>query len=173
MFIQELEHDPRFFLAVCITVVVSISLHELAHGIVAVWLGDRTPIETGHMTLNPAVHLGPISVICLLLAGIAWGSMPVTSSRLRGRYSEAVVAPAGPIMNVILAVIALVALGLWRRFDDRSVEELGDQLTNLRYFMLVFGLTNLHLFYFNLVPIPPLDGSHILANFSRSYARLM
>jgi len=47
MFIQELQRDPRFFLAVCITVVVSICLHELAHGIVAIWLGDRTPIETG------------------------------------------------------------------------------------------------------------------------------
>src|SRR3954447_26147620 len=114
-FIENLQKDPRFFLAVCITVVVSISLHELAHGIVAIWLGDRTPIETGHMTLNPAVHLGPISLICLLLAGIAWGSMPVTPSRLRGRYGDALVAAAGPIMNLLLGAIALVALGLWRR----------------------------------------------------------
>src|SRR4051812_36019683 len=82
MFLQEAQSNPRFFLAVCITVILSITIHELAHGIVAVWRGDDTPIETGHMTLNPAVHMGVISIVCLLLAGISWGSMPVDPSRL-------------------------------------------------------------------------------------------
>ena len=74
MFIEQLSTDPQYFFAVCITVVLSVCLHELAHGIVAIWLGDRTPIETGHMTLNPAVHMGWMSLVLLLVAGIAWGT---------------------------------------------------------------------------------------------------
>ena len=69
MFIEQLSKDPRFFFAMLITIVVSICLHELAHGFAAIWLGDRTPIESGHMTLSPFVHMGVVSLICLLLAG--------------------------------------------------------------------------------------------------------
>ncbi len=86
--IEQLSKDPQFFLAVCITVVLSICVHELAHGIVAIWHGDRTPIETGHMTLNPAVHMGAMSLILLLVAGIAWGQMPITPSRLHDHVAQ-------------------------------------------------------------------------------------
>jgi Zn-dependent protease len=173
MFIQELQNDPRFFLAVCITVVVSICLHELSHGITAIWFGDRTPIESGHMTLNPAVHMGPISLICLLLGGIAWGLMPVDPTRLRGKYADALVALAGPLSNILLAVLAIASLGLWQRFDHRSSTLLGTQLANFRYLLWIFGYVNFNLAIFNFIPIPPLDGARILANFSRSYAHLM
>jgi Zn-dependent protease len=173
MFIQELQKDPRYFFAVVITVVVSICIHELAHGIVAIWLGDRTPIERGHMTLNPAVHLGVFSVICLLLAGIAWGAMPITPSRLRGRYAEALVAAAGPVSNVLLSILFLGALGIWLRFDTRISDEMPMQLANIRYLLWVFGAFNLLLAMFNLLPVPPLDGSAILANFSRAYATMI
>src|SRR4051794_8117784 len=105
MFFEELQKDPRFFMAVVITVVVSICIHELSHGFMAIALGDRTPIESGHMTLNPAVHMGVFSVLCLLTAGIAWGSMPVDPTRLRGRYADALVAAAGPASNVVLALL--------------------------------------------------------------------
>lgn len=171
MFIQQLQTDPQYFLAVIITVVVSISLHELAHGVTAIWLGDRTPIETGHMTLNPAVHMGVFSVILLLLAGIAWGSMPVTPSRLRGRHGDAIVALAGPLSNVLLAVLALGGLGLWDRY--RGWEELSIVQNNFRYFLVVFGFVNIHLAIFNLIPIPPLDGSRMLASVSRQYGDMM
>src|SRR4051812_20537723 len=113
MFILNLQRDPRYFFAVVITVVVSITIHELAHGVVAVWRGDRTPIDQGHMTLNPAVHMGAFSVIALLVAGIAWGAMPISPSRLRGRYAEAMVAVAGPVSNLLLAMLSLTALGIW------------------------------------------------------------
>jgi Zn-dependent protease len=167
MFIQMLQKDPPFFFAVVITVVVSISIHELAHGIVAVWLGDRTPIETGHMTLNPAVHLGLFSVIALLLAGIAWGMMPVDTTRLRGRYGDALVSVAGPASNALLALLSLGGFALWIRYD--GFIERGTPAGNFQYLLWVFGYVNVLQAIFNLIPIPPLDGSRILSDFSDGY----
>jgi Zn-dependent protease len=172
MFIEMLKSDPRFFFAVVITVVVSITIHELAHGVVAVWLGDRTPIETGHMTLNPAVHMGLFSVIALLVAGIAWGQMPVNPARLRGRYGDALVSLAGPASNVLLALIALTSLGLWFRFDGDPMQP-GTPTGNLQYLLRIFGFANLNLALFNLIPIPPLDGSRVLANLSNAYGSIV
>jgi Zn-dependent protease len=168
MFILELHRDPQFFFAVVITVVVSITIHELAHGVVAIWRGDRTPVETGHMTLNPAVHLGPFSVIALLMAGIAWGAMPINPGRIRGRYGEALVAVAGPVSNALLALISLTALGLWWRQTGHSLER-GTPAGNFQYLLQVFGLVNIVLAVFNLIPVPPLDGSKILENVSTGY----
>ena len=167
MFIEHLGSNPMFFFAVVITVVVSICVHELAHGITAVRLGDRTPIESGHMTLNPAVHMGLFSIMALLLAGISWGAMPVNPDRLRGRYGDAIVAVAGPVSNAILALLALTSLGLWYRFD--GILDKGTPTGNLQYLLLIFGYVNIMLAMFNLIPIPPLDGSRILENFSDGY----
>ena len=173
MFIEYLQSDLRFFLAVVITVIVSITVHELAHGVAAVALGDRTPIESGHMTLNPVVHLGVFSIIMLLLAGIAWGAMPVNPDRLnrRTRFGEALVALAGPVSNVLLAAVAVVAVGVWVRFGDG--DPLPTRAENLRYFLGVFAVTNVSLAIFNLIPLPPLDGSRILANLVPAYARVL
>ena len=169
MFIENLGSNPRYFFAVVITVVISICLHELAHGIVAIWRGDRTPIDSGHMTLSPFVHMGPFSLIALLLAGISWGAMPVDPTRLRGKYAEAMVAAAGPLCNILLSLAALLALGLWQRFDGRPDEELAPALANARYLLRIFGVYNMLLALFNLLPIPPLDGSRIVGNFSRRF----
>jgi Zn-dependent protease len=163
MFIKALQTNPRYFFAVVITVVVSITLHELAHGVVAIWRGDRTPIDRGHMTLNPLVHMGPFSIVALLLAGIAWGAMPIDPTRIRGRFGEALVAVAGPVSNAILALLSLTALGLWWRVEGGSRPE-ATPLGNLQYLLLVFGLMNIVLAIFNLIPIPPLDGSKIAEN---------
>jgi Zn-dependent protease len=173
LFIQELQHDPRYYFAVIIAVVVSICLHELAHGIVAVKLGDDTPIEEGRMTLNPLVHMGPVSLLVLLISGIAWGSMPIDRRRLRGKYGEAQVAAAGPFMNVVIAAVVLTALGLWQRYRDVPTSELSQMAQNGEYLLWVFGMMNVCLALFNLVPCPPLDGAHIVANFSDSFARTL
>jgi Zn-dependent protease len=143
----------------------------LSHGIVAIYFGDRTPIETGHMTLNPAAHMSGMSIILLLVAGIAWGSMPINPSRLRGRHARALVALAGPLCNVLLALIALTALGLWDRRN--SGEDPTAAIAMWRYFLFIFGVTNLMLAIFNLLPVPPLDGSNIVADFSSALARTM
>jgi Zn-dependent protease len=75
-------------------------------------------------------------------------------------------------MNILLAVAALAGLGIWQRFDGRATDSLPTHLQNLTYLLWVFGVTNIHLTIFNLFPIPPLDGSRILATFSESYAAM-
>jgi Zn-dependent protease len=166
MFINELHDNPRYFCAWCITVIVSICIHELSHGIVAIWRGDRTPIETGHMTVNPVVHMGLMSFVLLLVAGIAWGSMPVDPRRLRGRYSPALVALAGPASNFLMAAIALAAFSIY------TPAPLADE-PPMQFLLWIFGYVNIALGIFNLIPIPPLDGSRVMANLSNDYARLV
>lgn len=170
MFIQTAAEDLTLYISVVVTVIVSIVLHELAHGFAAVKLGDDTPRALGHLTFNPLVHMPPFAILALLLAGIAWGSMPINPSRLRGRYAEAQVAFAGPMMNLLLAAMALTTLGLWQRFVPEAP---GHQVMNTWNLLMVFGSTNLLLFAFNLLPAPPLDGSHILANFNQGYRRFI
>ena len=80
MFLQYLSTHPQLYFAVIIVVVISICLHELAHGFAAIALGDRTPEETGHITMNPLVHMGGFSLMMLAIAGISWGAMPVDPS---------------------------------------------------------------------------------------------
>jgi Zn-dependent protease len=169
MFIEFL-FDPNqqlFYVSWVITVIFSITLHELAHGWMALRRGDRTPADLERMTINPLVHMGPFSLVALLVLGIAWGQMPIDPSRLRGRYGEAIVAAAGPATNLVLAILGLTALGLWIRL---GAEPNTVFLENLRKFLWVFGAANFVLCLFNLLPLPPLDGSRILANFHRGYA---
>lgn len=170
MMYRMLMENPQYYLMVVVTVIVSITLHELAHGFTAIHHGDRTPEERGHMTANPLIHMGPFSIIMLLLNGIAWGSMPVDPTRLRGKFAEAMVYAAGPATNFALALLGLTALGVWYRFGGHY--EAGAAASG-QQFLLVFGVFNIVLGIFNLIPVPPLDGSGILASFSSSYARLV
>jgi Zn-dependent protease len=171
LFIETLSINPPYFFGTLIAVVVSIVLHELAHGWAAIRLGDDTPIETGHMTLNPLVHMGMFSLILLALVGIAFGAMPIDRSRLRGRYAESLVAVAGPAMNLLLGLAALVAMGLWLRFGEPP----GETGPAANGFLLLerMGTLNIALMLFNLIPVPPLDGAHIAANVSHGYRRLL
>ena len=89
-----------------VAVVISITLHELGHGAAALWQGDETPRLLGHMTLDPRAHMPPISWGLLLLVGIAYGLMPVNPSRFRSKHGDALVAFAGPAVNLILAALA-------------------------------------------------------------------
>lgn len=171
LFINKVFSDPFYFFAVVLTVVISIVLHELAHGWAAIRHGDHTPIHQNRMTGNPLVHMGPFSIMALMIVGIAWGQMPVDPTRLRGKYAEAIVAAAGPATNLVLSLVALTALSLWLRFEGWDASD--DVHVNAGKFLFIFGSTNAMLCVFNLFPVPPLDGSHILANFSRPYGQLI
>lgn len=171
-FIQNLS-DPAgrlHYFTWVLFVVISIVLHELGHGWMALRLGDPTPRMQGRMTGNPLVHMGPFSLAALFLTGIAWGSMPIDPSRLKGRYGEAKVALAGPAMNVGLAGLAILSAVVWLRVTGELPE---DGSTAKRGFDMLwtFSSLNVLLAIFNLMPIPPLDGSHALANFNPGYAR--
>ncbi|MBD2464302.1 site-2 protease family protein [Oscillatoria sp. FACHB-1407] len=155
MFFSVLLDDPVLFLRVVIIVILSVTLHELAHGFVAVTQGDDTPEKSGHLTLNPVVHMGWESIIFLCVAGIAWGQMPVNPSNFRiPKLSNILVSAAGPFLNLSLG---LLFIGLMRIMADSSQE-----LFSLEFFYLAARI-NLILFLFNLLPIPPLDGFHVLS----------
>jgi Zn-dependent protease len=147
-------------------VLASITLHELAHAWAAIWQGDDTPIRVGRMAANPIVQMGRISLIVFAVCGIAWGLMPVNPTRFRdGRRGDVYVAVAGPLMNLAIAAAALVLLWSW--------QDLGPQGTalavNVRTFLYLGLVLNLILAVFNLLPVPPLDGSRILAGISRRF----
>lgn len=152
-------------------VICSITLHELSHGWAAIRQGDDTPILSGHMTWNPLVHMGTMSLMMFALLGYAWGAMPVNPSRFRSRRGEAIVAASGPAMNFAISVVAAVVLVLWVRLAAGHVApHVYDNV--LRFLDRGVGL-NLFLMMFNLLPLPPLDGSRILGDFWPGYWRLL
>ncbi len=162
-------HGPAWVLSWIVWVIASVVLHELAHGWAAIRCGDRTPIDSGHMTLNPLVHMGTMSLLMFALVGIAWGQMPVNPYRFRGPKDHAFVAFAGPATNLVLATIAILAGGLWEAFST-GVD--GPFRANLANFFFIGAMLNVVLFVFNLIPIPPLDGATVLTTYSASYRRM-
>ena len=148
-------------------VIFSITMHELAHGWAAIWQGDDTPRRMGRMTANPVVHMGQWSLIVFALIGIAWGVMPVDPSRFRwGRRGRVLVSGAGPAMNLALAGVVLTLLVLWIAVGPTTATIYG----NVATFLLMGGWLNLLLAFFNLLPIPPLDGASIVSGLSlRAY----
>jgi Zn-dependent protease len=158
MLIETLLTDPVLFLRIIVIVIASVTLHELAHGWAALTQGDNTPQKSGHMTLNPVVHMGWESIIFLCLAGIAWGQMPVNPSRFRHpKMSNILVSVAGPLLNLALGILFIVLL----RFDL--------SLSSMRIlspeFLYLAAYINLSLFLFNMLPIPPLDGFYVYSEF--------
>ncbi len=144
-------------------VIFSITLHELAHGWAAIWQGDDTPRRLNRMTANPLVHMGPWSLLMFALIGIAWGVMPVDPSRFRWRRKgRIVVSGAGPAMNMALAFIALTLLIGWLVLGPQNNEV----YRNVAIFLWTGGWLNIVLALFNLLPMPPLDGSSILSGMS-------
>jgi len=150
-------------------VIFSITLHELAHGWAAIWQGDDTPRRLGRMTANPLVHMGPLSLLVFAVIGIAWGVMPVDPSRFRWRRrGRIVVSGAGPAMNIALAFVALTLMVIWLKVGPAEAVI----YENVAVFLWTGGWLNLVLALFNLLPIPPLDGSSILSGISFRVYRL-
>ena len=168
-FSELLHDDPVRLVAICFWVIGSICLHELAHGWAAIRVGDRTPIETGHMTWNPLVHMGWVNLIVFVVVGITWGAMPVNPSRFRGRFAESFVALAGPAVNLVLAVFSGICAGIVMGLQPfgHPVQE------NVSVFFEVGTLLNFVLLFLNLLPIPPLDGSRAAADLIPAYRRLL
>jgi len=145
---------------------LSVVLHELAHGWTAMRRGDQTPEWSGHMTWNPAVHVDTMGWFAFAIFGVPWGRMPIDPSRIRGRYGLSMVAVAGPATNLVLSVVSLIALVAWMKFAG-SVQE--PVRSNVRIFFDTGAWLNMLLMVFNLIPIPPLDGWRIVGNFSRKF----
>jgi Zn-dependent protease len=157
VFIQQLLDDPLTILPLVLLIMFSICTHEFAHAWVALKQGDSTAADAGHLTLNPMVQMGPLSIIVLLIAGIAWGQVPVRPQWMRHRYSHALVAFAGPATNMLIALVCLLAAVV---FLSRAGEI--DKFSN---FLLLGAVMNVVLALFNLLPVPPLDGFTVASFF--------
>jgi Zn-dependent protease len=139
----------------------SIPVHEWAHAWAAYQLGDDTAALQGRLTLNPLAHLDPIGTLVLLFSNFGWGKpVPVNPYRLRGsmRASHALVSVAGPLSNLVLAMLAAIPfrLGWVSPYGTSSI-------ISWRGILIQLISINLILMLFNLIPVPPLDGSRILS----------
>ncbi|MGI8775415.1 MAG: site-2 protease family protein [Actinomycetota bacterium] len=161
-----LQTDPLAFVLLAVALLGAIALHEYAHALAADLQGDRLPRAMGRLTLNPAKHLDPLGTLFIFLVGFGWGK-PVEFRRqalASQRFGAAFVALAGPLMNLVLAFVAAVALGM----VDRAVPaaRFGEGFTGQVFsFLEVFISINILLAVFNLLPLPPLDGSRLLTIF--------
>ena len=131
-----------------ILVMFSICFHEYAHAYIALKQGDSTAAEKGHLSLNPMIQMGTVSIVMLLIIGISWGAVPVNPSRMKHKYSHALVSFAGPAANLLLFLIFCLLTVLF-------------QNTNVNTYKDMFYLgakLNMVLFLFNMLPVPILDG---------------
>jgi Zn-dependent protease len=144
-------------LARAVALLLGFSFHEAAHAWVAYWLGDDTAKRYGRLTLNPLKHLDPLGTIMALVAMIGWAKpTPVNPWRLRygPRVGGAMVAVAGPVTNLVLAVIVAIP---WRLGVFDGMPDI------VRTFVGTFVILNAALFLFNLIPLAPLDGISVLS----------
>ncbi|MGG1246208.1 site-2 protease family protein [Bacillus spizizenii] len=144
-----------------ITLIVSFTVHELAHAYVAYKFGDDTAKKQGRLTLNPIKHLDPFGTILILVAGFGW-ARPIPVNRRffkKPRLAGVLVSIAGPVSNLILAFIGFFLLVLMHAY---GMELLAAFSTGLDQFFSIWIQLNLVLFLFNLLPLPPLDGYRII-----------
>ncbi len=144
-----------------VAVLLAITVHEVSHGYMAYFLGDKTAKSMGRLSFNPLRHLDPVGAICLLLFGFGWAK-PVMVNPMyfkKPKRDMALVSLAGPLSNFLLALLAMLSLKLI------LLTGFGFSSTMTVFYVLQFFTTfvamNIGLCVFNLLPIPPLDGSKI------------
>ena len=150
-------------------VLIAITFHEFAHGFAAYKLGDNTAKNEGRLSLNPLDHLDPIGTLMLLFAGFGWGK-PVHvnptnyTRRISMEKGEAIVSIAGPLMNIILAFIfALIYCAIYK---FAGIAFITSTVGNIVILIISATISiNIGLGVFNLIPLPPLDGSKIIMPF--------
>jgi len=155
--INLLLRDPAAFVLIALPLLYSVILHEVAHGWVALQMGDPTAKQAGRLTLNPLKHLDPVGTLMLFIFGFGWARpVPVNFANLREhRMGMIFVSAAGIVVNLLLAFVALLLL------QTLAPNPQGMAATMLYYLAQI----NIILAAFNLIPIPPLDGSKILMGF--------
>lgn len=159
-------------------IILILSVHEYAHGLIAKKLGDPTASNLGRLTLNPLKHIDPIGFAMFLLIGVGYAKPVPISSRYfkKPRRDMALVGAAGPISNLILALIFMTVLRIFSAFTPWLILNAPAwALTASAYFLLILELGvfyNIAFAIFNLIPAPPLDGSRILYAFLPSKALL-
>lgn len=166
--IRLLLSDPAAFILLAVLLLYSVIFHEVAHGWVAYKMGDETAKWLGRLTLNPIKHIDPIGSLMLLVVGFGWAKpVPVNLENIpapQRRKGLILVSAAGATANIIIAFCALL---VWRLMSPAP----GSMMYNVLYLL---ANINILLAAFNLIPIPPLDGSKILMGFTpESFNRVL
>ena len=148
-------------------VLIALTVHEVAHGYVAYKLGDPTAKALGRLSLNPIRHLDPIGAICMLLFHFGWARpVPINTRHFKKpRRDMALTALAGPLSNFCMAVLALIIANYIALIPQLPNPVIDTLVFLFYYFFRAFAEMNLGLAIFNLIPVPPLDGSRIFLIF--------
>ncbi len=149
--------DPIIFLSIAVPLGFSVIAHEVAHGRVALLFGDDTAKQSGRLSLNPMLHLDLVGTIALFIVGFGWAKpVPVNYNKLgNSRLAIISVSLAGCVTNILIATVAIFLLHFQRFGANPSFAQV----------LLVVARINIILGAFNLIPIPPLDGSRVLMAF--------
>jgi Zn-dependent protease len=162
--------DFAYIAIIIVVILFSMTLHEAMHGFMAFWLGDDTAEREGRLTLNPIKHIDPFLTILLPVilalahAPIFGGAKPVPFNPARLKYDEwgaALVALAGPLTNLVIAFVLYASYALLNVSDETIVGK----------FLVTGVMVNLGFFVFNMIPIPPLDGSRVLYALAPEFVR--
>ena len=158
----DLEHI-KLMLYLAPALLLSLTVHEFAHARTALAFGDPTAKLMGRCSLNPLVHLDPMGTLVLLVTGmIGWAKpVPVNPANLRPRrLGDIVVSLAGPLSNLSLAILSVLAIRLWTYLSvTTSLPRMPEIVSTLSLYLIV---ANIGLFTFNLIPLFPLDGHHVI-----------
>ena len=144
--------------------VIGLTVHEFAHAYTAFRLGDHTAKDQGRLTLNPLKHIDWMGFFLIVIAGFGWAK-PVSFNpdNLKHKHrDEILISIAGPLSNLVIAFLFFMVARLLFFFEYFNNTDLGLGMVNL---IVAWGIINISLFIFNLIPLPPLDGSHLYLTF--------
>lgn len=170
--LNSVEGNGSFFfsLFLFLGLIMSISIHEFAHAIVAKWMGDETAYLEGRVTINPFQHFDLVGFLMICFFPFGYGKpVPVNVLNFQDRRKGVVfTSVAGPISNIIVGVLLILISSILYLFLGTNLTEVG-LMTTLLASLLSLGQLNFFLAFFNMIPIPPLDGSNIFRSLSFSY----